>query len=58
MMTTTAIGDECERDWMVTEVTMTMRYVVALQREHIPTVQGFGYDIPRNPVMSSPPNMT
>ena len=53
-MTTTAIGDEHEKDWMVTNVTMVMRYVMTLPREHIPTVQGFGYYFPRNPVVSSP----
>ena len=45
--TTTAIGHEHETDWMVTEVTMTIRYVEALWNEHISTVQGFGYIMPR-----------
>ena len=57
-MTTAAIEVEHEKDWMVTKITMTMRYVLALPREHIPTVQGFGYNVPRTPVVSSPPNMT
>ena len=57
-MTTTAIGDDHKKDWMVTKVTTNTRYVMTLGREHIPTVQGFGYNIPRNLVVSSPPNMT
>ena len=56
--TNTDIKDAQEKDQMVTEVTITIRYVIALQKEHIPIVQGFEYDIPRNPAVCSPPNMT
>ena len=52
------IEDVQEKNWMVTGVTITIRYVIALQKEHISIVQGFEYDIPRNPAVCSLPNMT
>ena len=44
--TNTDIEEVQEKDKMVTEVIMAIRYVIALQKEHIPIVQGFGYNIP------------